>query len=158
MNSRRGETRRIANTHIFFAQREAVLQRFLCILVQWFALGLVTQCQEEVNEDKCLDKDMTLKGDITQLELIVSHGALAEVAILAYLQFEKIAAREILGIVRICKCLVIFVAVHLRTSSALQVRGLYHLWYRFELGKCSFQARLELLQIVIFEQPGRIRK
>lgn len=68
-------------TYVFLAECEIILHRFLRILVEWLALGPLGQGQQEVDEYQCLDQDVTLEGEITQLQ-IVSHSAGLIVAIL----------------------------------------------------------------------------
>lgn len=54
-------------TYILFAKSETVLHCFLRVLIEWLALRVLRQSQEEVDKDQCLDKDVTLESEITQL-------------------------------------------------------------------------------------------
>jgi hypothetical protein len=66
-------------TYILFAKSEIVLHRFLRILVKKLAFRLFCKSQEKVDEYQCLDKDVALESEITQLD-VVSHSASADLA------------------------------------------------------------------------------
>jgi len=84
--SSRAGNRGIA-THIFFTKGEVVLHSLLGFLVDRLALRLLCQSEKEVDKYQCLDKDVPLKSEIAQLEMI-SHSASTNLSLIAYLKLE----------------------------------------------------------------------
>lgn len=74
-------------TYVFLAQCEVVLHRLLRILVKRLALGPLGQSQQKVDEYQCLNKDVPLKSEVTQLDMI-SHSVSTKLAVIAYLELE----------------------------------------------------------------------
>ena len=74
----------VAWTHIFLAKREAVLHRFLCLLIVRSFLRLVRESKQEIDQDQCLHKDVPLEGEIAQLG-VISHSCSKSDAGLTYL-------------------------------------------------------------------------
>ncbi len=85
------------DTYVFLPKCEAVLHRFLRILVKWLALGPLGQSQQKINQYQCLNKDVALESEITQLE-IVSQSAGLIVAILRTSSLKRSRLVRYLGL------------------------------------------------------------
>lgn len=133
------------------------MHSLLGFLVDRLALRFLCQSEKEVDKYQCLDKDVPLKSEIAQLEMI-SHSASTNLSLIAYLKLEQIAACEIFGVVGVGKSVIIIsVLIHLPLCS-LRVPSLYHLRHFFELGESGLQALLKLFEVILLEQSGRVRE
>lgn len=54
----------MADTYVLLTHCEVVLHGFLRILIQWLFLCLLSQREEEVDEDQGLDQDVALKCEV----------------------------------------------------------------------------------------------